>query len=218
MLADPVFPLESLTVRPWPDPVIDQLGHDPRSAYVERFWLGLLGPSATWLLRRLAAGFEAEPAGFDLDLAETARSLGLGQRGGKGGPFMRTIDRCCFFGVAQRVDPQTMRVRRRLPPLTRAQIGRLPETLKVEHVRWIDRDSGTPAAAVERMRRRSRKLALSLLELGEDVESTEAQLHRWRFHPAMAREATAWALHRHRAAEQAADDDANAARSGTAGS
>ena len=28
--------LAVLTVRPWPDPVIDTLGHDPRSAYVER--------------------------------------------------------------------------------------------------------------------------------------------------------------------------------------
>jgi hypothetical protein len=33
-----------LPVRPWPDSVIDALGHDPRSAYVERFWLGILGP------------------------------------------------------------------------------------------------------------------------------------------------------------------------------
>jgi hypothetical protein len=34
------------------------------------------------------------------------------------------------------------------------------------------------------MRNRSRRLALSLLELGEDLEATERQLHRWRFHPA----------------------------------
>ncbi len=42
-----------LPVRPWPDGVIDALGHDPRSLYVERFWLGILGPSTTWLLRFL---------------------------------------------------------------------------------------------------------------------------------------------------------------------
>ena len=30
--------------RPWPDPVIDEVGHDPRSAYVETFWLAVLGP------------------------------------------------------------------------------------------------------------------------------------------------------------------------------
>ena len=29
----------------WHDPLIDQLGHDPRSRYAELFWLGVLGPS-----------------------------------------------------------------------------------------------------------------------------------------------------------------------------
>src|SRR3989442_11314960 len=74
--------LDTLTVRPWPDDVIDALGHDPRSAYVEQFWLGILGPSTTWLLRRLATGLEAEPAGFALPLADTARALGLGNQNG----------------------------------------------------------------------------------------------------------------------------------------
>ena len=32
---------------PWLDPVIDELGHDPRSAYVETFWLPVLGPPTT---------------------------------------------------------------------------------------------------------------------------------------------------------------------------
>jgi hypothetical protein len=34
----------TLTVRPWPDPLIDTLGYDPRSRYVETFWLPTLGP------------------------------------------------------------------------------------------------------------------------------------------------------------------------------
>jgi hypothetical protein len=29
----------------WTDPVIDTLGHDPRSWYVEQFWLGIIGPT-----------------------------------------------------------------------------------------------------------------------------------------------------------------------------
>jgi hypothetical protein len=40
-------------------------------------------------------------------------------------------------------------------------------------------------------------LALSLIELGEDVEGTERRLLQWRHHPAIAREATAWAWARH---------------------
>ena len=50
--------------------------HDPRSTYVERFWLGILGPSTTWLLRSLAYGFDGAPDGFDLDILDTARVLG----------------------------------------------------------------------------------------------------------------------------------------------
>jgi hypothetical protein len=56
---------------------------------------------------------------------------------------------------------------------------------------------------VEHLRNRARHLALSLLELGEDGEATERQLHRWRIHPAMAHDATAWAIARHRAAQAA---------------
>ena len=47
-----------VTVRPWIDPVVDDDGHDPRSRYVEQFWLGVLGPTATWLIRRFAAGLD----------------------------------------------------------------------------------------------------------------------------------------------------------------
>ena len=43
----PIPTTATLAVRPWPDPVIDALGHDPRSAYVEQYWLGILGPPTT---------------------------------------------------------------------------------------------------------------------------------------------------------------------------
>jgi hypothetical protein len=46
-------------------------------------------------------------------------------------------------------------------------------------------------------------LALSLLELGEDLEEAERQLLRWRYHPALAREAVVWAAEAHRSAEAA---------------
>ena len=72
---------DTLDIRPWPDPVIDTVGHDPRSHYVEEFWLGILGPSTTWLLRRMASGLEAHPSGFTMTLADTATALGLGVLG-----------------------------------------------------------------------------------------------------------------------------------------
>ena len=54
----------TLAIRPWPDPVIDTLGHDPRSLYVERFWLPTLGPTSLLLLRRIAAGLDEHPDGI----------------------------------------------------------------------------------------------------------------------------------------------------------
>jgi len=196
------FPTDTLSVRPWPDSVIDAVGHDPRSAYVETYWLGVLGPSTTWLLRRLAAWLEAEPAGFELGVADTARSLGLTGTG-RNSPFMRSLVRCCQFGLATPHGPGEIAVRRKLPPLNRRQLARLPEVLQEEHRRWQENELALPAA--EKLRRRSRRLALSLLELGEDLEATERQLLRWRFHPALARESAAWAWDRHRRAAHAAD-------------
>jgi hypothetical protein len=211
----PTFSTPTLTVRAWPDPVIDQVGHDPRSPYVERFWLGILGPTATWLLRRLAGGLEAAPSGFELDLSTTARELGLSDRPSANSPFLRSIGRCCHFGAASVVDDATLQVRRKLPPLTLGQVQRLPEPVQAAHRAWVeDHSPGTPIA-VEQMRNRARHLALSLLELGEDGEATERQLHKWRFHPAMAHDATAWAVARHRAAARAAAD-AGAAAAGSA--
>lgn len=207
-LPTPFTPASALLVRPWPDPVIDEVGHDPRSPYVERFWLGVLGPTATWLLRRLAAGLEASPAGFELDLAATATELGLGSHTGAHSPFVRSLQRCCRFGAADLVDDATLRVRRKLPPLNRAQVERLPDGLRASHEQWMARQVGDSQMTAERLRNRARHLALSLLELGEDGEATERQLHRWRVHPAMAHDATAWAVARHRAARAAAPPEA----------
>src|SRR5271165_5815188 len=91
------FESTSLEVRPWEDEVIDRMGFDPRSSYVESFWLGVIGPSATWLLRRMAAAFDASPQGFEMHLGETARALGLGDRSGRNSPFLRTVARLVTF-------------------------------------------------------------------------------------------------------------------------
>ncbi len=192
-----------LPVRPWPDSVIDALGHDPRSAYVERFWLGILGPSTTWLLRYMANRLDATPEGFDLDLASTAQALGLGSKGGRHSPFMRALSRCCQFDVAEARPDGTLAVRRKLPPLTRRQVMRLSPELVAAHQAWQESELLTPVH--EQQRRRSRRLALSLIELGEDAQAAEDQLARWRFHPVLCREAAAWAAERHQQSLQAGD-------------
>ena len=181
----------------------------PAPPYVEQFWLGILGPSTTWLLRRLAAGLDARPDGYDLTLDDTARSLGLGMKGGRHSPFVRALVRACQFRLAQMFGGDGLAVRRKLPPLSRHQLSRLPATLQDAHRRWMEAELRTPDAT-QRLRR-SRRLALSLIEIGEDPEAAERQLHRWKFHPAMASDAVRWALDRHRQAAAAFAPDAGVA-------
>lgn len=193
----------TIHIRPWVDPLVDELGHDLRSHYVERYWLGILGPSTTFLLRRIASELDLRPEGFTLHLADTARALGLGARAGRNSPFLRALDRMCQFGLARRHLDQ-LDVRRRVPPLTRPHLARLPDSLQAEHQDWVDRSLANPTP--QEQQRRARRLALGLLELGEDVESVESHLHQWRFHPAMAHDAVRWAVERHHGED--ADHDA----------
>lgn len=196
-------PVDSLTVRPWPDQVIDAVGHHPCSNYVEDFWLGILGPSTTFLLRHLVTTLEACPDGYSLSLPVTARRLGLGDKGGRHSPFMRSLARLVQFELAELEDDVTLAVRRRVPPLNRRQVLRLPELLQAAHQRWQDAQLATPPA--QAMRRRSRQLALSYLEAGLEVEETDRQLLRLGYHPALAAESTRWALERHQEAKRPPD-------------
>ncbi|MCU1355197.1 MAG: hypothetical protein JWM89_615 [Acidimicrobiales bacterium] len=85
-------------------------------------------------------------------------------------------------------------VRRHLPSLSTQQVTRLPPRLRDAHDDWEHDARQEPSA--EQRRTRARRLALSLLELGETEEATEMQLHRWRIHPALAHEAMRWAQQR----------------------
>jgi hypothetical protein len=186
--------VDLLHVEPWPDPVIDSLGHDPRSAYVERFWLCVLGPTATWLMRRIAAELDDTPTGFDLDVDEAARALGLGGRSGRHSPFQRALARCVTFEVARSVGVASLGVRRNLPPLPRRHMVRLPPSLQEQHGQWMATRARTPV--LEERRSIARRLALGLRELEEDRQAAAVQLARWRVHPAIAHEAVDWAWRR----------------------
>lgn len=193
---DLALPTDHLHITPLSDPVVDLLGHDLRSTYVERFWLPVLGPTTTFLLRHLAAELDDHPEGFDLPLLDTAAAMGLGHKGGANGPFLRAIARATQFKVTQSAGPGALAVRRRIAPLNRSQVERLPVTLRDEHAAWQLATARTPD--LEHQRRRARRLALSLAELGESEEAIEQQLHRWQIHPALAHEALRWALARQR--------------------
>lgn len=133
----PSFPTDSLRVTPLADPVLDRLGHDPRSNYVERYWLPILGPSCLLLIRKLSAELEQQPDGFLLRTADWAQEMGVGMKGGRNGPLWRAVERGCRFGAAQR-NGELLAVRRRLPPLTARQVDRLPQQLRASHDHWVE--------------------------------------------------------------------------------
>lgn len=173
----------TLVITPWVDDVADPFGVHPCSRYVELYWLGILGPSTTFLLRRLAYGLDIHPDGFTLDLAETARALGLGDRPGANAPFRRSLRRLRAFGLARECGPGGLAVRTRIPPLPLRHLARLPGALQQSHARWQAEQRLAPA---EQLRRRARRLADGLAAAGRSRDEIEAQLGRWQFHPAIA--------------------------------
>ena len=126
-------------MRPWWDPSLAVAGFDPRSAYAERFWLPVVGPSTLLLLRRFARGLEEHPTGFRVSLADTGRALGLGSGTGRTSPVNRTIERACTFGLARRVDTDSIEVRSHLPRLAPRQLDRLPPVLRRAHRDYLVR-------------------------------------------------------------------------------
>ncbi|NND73407.1 MAG: hypothetical protein HKN44_00205 [Ilumatobacter sp.] len=169
-ITDDVASRQTVPIRPWIDPVVDECGHDPRSRYVETFWLGVLGPTATWLLRRLAAGLERRPDGYELDLVVTARAMGLRFTPGRATPFSKALQRCVMFGLAHPIPESGLAVRRRVPAIAQRHLRRLPDSVQHEHARWerttISLDDLT----------RAHQLAMAMVDVGDDMADVEHQL------------------------------------------
>jgi hypothetical protein len=191
-----------LAITPWTDPVVDTLGHDPRSWYSETFWLPTLGPTALLLLRHLADRFDRTPDGMTMVVADTAGALGLGTGEGLNAPLMRSFGRLVQFDVACSTGDDAFAVRRFLPPVNRRHVRRLPVALQARHEEWVTQSLET--SALDLARRRARRVAFTLYELGDDVDAVERALHTAGFPPPLCRDAALWAHNRHQQAFAAA--------------
>jgi hypothetical protein len=160
---------DTIVVRAWDDPVIDEGGFDARSRYVETFWLGVLGPTATWLLRRLVAGLERSPDGYELDLDATAQAMGLSFTHGRSAPFGKALQRCVMFGLAHPIDGG-LAVRRRVPPVSFRHLRRMPLALQQTHDAWMHPPDDAGGFA------RAHRLATTMLDLGDDPGMIEHHL------------------------------------------
>ena len=162
-------PPTTVVIRPWIDPLVDEIGHDPRSLYVERFWLGVLGPTATWVLRRLTAGLADHHDGYCIDLASTAKAMGLSFNPGRSSPFSKALQRCTMFGLAHQTS-DGFAVRRRIPTVAHRHLRRMPDSVRDEHDRW---ESAHVAADHFD---RAHALAMAMLHVGDECAVIEHQL------------------------------------------
>lgn len=125
-----------LTVRRWVDPVVESVGQPAMSAYVERYWLPVIGPSCMVLLRKLALDLGEAPE-VTYVVEDLAASIGTPGNSPKGGPALaRTIDRLCRYRVAMFVG-DVLLVRTVLDRVPAALVRRFPESLALEHTRLM---------------------------------------------------------------------------------
>jgi hypothetical protein len=104
--------------------------------YVETCWLPVLGPTATWLYRRLGSWAEFNPDGTKVDLSDLSLSLGLGNGLGHGSAMLRALNRLAYFEVA-RWSGSEIRVRTALPLLPLRHVRRLSVTTRRLHDEYV---------------------------------------------------------------------------------
>ena len=126
-----------MEVRCWRDPIVERVGFDACGDYVELFWLPIIGPTSTLLLRRLAIMAVLDPHDCRIDSRSMARALGLGTDVSSRSSFARSIDRLAMFGLV-RIAGRSLEVRSVVPPLTLKQLSRLPEHLQIAHSVWSE--------------------------------------------------------------------------------
>ena len=117
----------------------------------------------------MVTGLAEYPGGYELDLEETAESLGLTFTPGAANPFARSVNRLVMFGAGQPVSGG-MAVRRKLPPVSTRQLQRMPDHLRRAHVEW---QRTTPA---NDDLHRAGILADAMLAAGDPSEDVERQL------------------------------------------
>jgi hypothetical protein len=135
---------DTVFIAPWRQPLADTLGHDSRGPYVERFWLPVLGPSATWLIRTIGWGLAAQPDGYLVDLSAVARTMGVSERLGRSSTMHRALTRLCQFDLATVHDEHPsgtpmLHARSVIPWLSRRLVLTLPSFLREEHETWYQR-------------------------------------------------------------------------------
>lgn len=122
----------SLEVLPLVDELVESRGFGPRSMYTEMCWLPVMGPTATWLYRRLGSWAEYHPDGVQVGLVDLSLGLGLGEGIGSHSKLAKAFERLERFDAAKWSGNQLL-VRRALAPLPQRYVQRLSYTAHAFH-------------------------------------------------------------------------------------
>lgn len=136
-----VFPVE-VRVRGWEGDRVELL-FPVQHQYVEMLWLPVIGPSSTWLLRRLSGWALACPEGLTVVLAELSEALGLGWSAGPNSSVQRSMRRLMMFGLARWTDG--FEVLTMVPPVSERRLMRMSPGLVRAHDRMVRAAEGVAA-------------------------------------------------------------------------
>ena len=183
---------ETLHITPWADTLLDTLGHDPRSWYVETFWLPTIGPTCLLLARRIADGFDRNPDGFVVAFESLSVSLGLGEPPSPGnGPLKRAIQRLERFSIASLDTHGVLLAHRRFPPIHRKHLHRLPTSVRAIDHEIHEAELARPMPEIAESN--ARRIALRFVAAHESPDCIERTLLRSGYTPRIARDAAMWA-------------------------
>lgn len=117
---------------PHPQPQVRQVGFPLDHAYIEQCWAPVIGPTSVLLLRRLPVLWR-EGMTAEVDVADLAQSLGLGNSTGRSGTMQHTLQRLERFRFAAFSSPADLEVFTEAPPLSSRHLDRLPAWTAKRH-------------------------------------------------------------------------------------
>ncbi len=137
----PVFKVENgcniLKISFWQNGCDKQNAFYYRSTYIEKFWLSILGPSATWILRLLLDEIKTNDPITVMTSNYIASQVGLSDNTSKNSPLCRSIRRLLDFRIAKQIKEGHLVISKYIPPLSTRQTLKLPSSMLELHKKYL---------------------------------------------------------------------------------
>lgn len=172
-----------IPIQPNSNSTISFLGNDP---YIEKFWLPILGPTATLLLNDLMTKALMNTEAFQSTIGELSMTTGVGNREGHSSPIVKNLKRLCDFGLISYYN-EMYYVPTNIEVMSSDKLRKLNYLLQSEHKVWIDRLNENPLLA---QRQKGRFLFATLTLKLSNNQQIQCALSRSGLHPSIIGELT----------------------------